>query len=63
MASRLSLDELRDNLGRDRLITLVLVGNPVPDGTFKPVQPGQREWWSKDIHGRGDAFMHLLQKP
>lgn len=60
MASSLSLDELRDALGRDRLITLILVGNPVPDGSFKPVQPAQRQWWSKDIQGRGDAFMHLL---
>ena len=59
IASRLSLDGLRASVGPERLVTLVLVGKPAPDGTFKPVRPADRELWVKAVQTRGDAFLAL----
>ncbi len=59
IASRLSLDGLRASVGPERLVTLVLVGKPVPDGTFKPVRATDRELWVKAVQTRGDAFLAL----
>ncbi len=59
IASRLSLDQLRATVGPQRLVTLVLVGKPAPDGTFKPVRPTDRDLWVKAVQTRGDAFLAL----
>ncbi len=59
IASRLSLDQLRASVGPERLVTLVLVGKPAPDGSFKPVRPADRELWVKAVQTRGDAFLVL----
>ena len=59
IASRLSLDGLRASVGPGRLVTLVLVGKPAPDGAFKPVRPADRELWAKAVQTRGDAFLCL----
>ncbi len=59
IASRLSLDQLRATIGVDRLVTLVLVGKPAPDGSFKPVRAADRELWAKAVQMRGDAFLAL----
>ncbi len=59
IATQLSLDELRGAVGPGRLVTLVLVGKPAPDGTFKVVRPTDRELWIKAVQTRGDAFLAL----
>ena len=59
IASRLSLDQLRAGVGPQRLVTVVLVGKPTPDGAFKPVRPADRELWAKAVQTRGDAFLCL----
>ena len=59
IASRLSLDALRAGVGPERLVTLVLVGKPAPDGAFKPVRPADRELWAKAVHTRADPFLCL----
>ena len=59
IASRISLDQLRATVGPERLVTLVLVGKPAPDGSFKPVRATDRELWVKAVQTRGDAFLSL----
>ena len=59
IATQLSIDQLRAAVGPGRLVTLVLVGKPAPDGSFKPVRPADRELWVKAAQTRGDAFLAL----